>query len=139
MEMPRFEPFVGFGSGAKQPLDTPERIAAWLAEAKKGGMAGVRFRGTKPAVLSMALQEARRLGLATSCHHYPGADALDTSGWGLALLEHWHGLPEAMLADRTVPDFPPDYNEADEGQRFARSGRLWRQALASHDAKDRSA
>ena len=128
MELPRFEPFVGFGAGAKQPLDSPERIAAWLAEAKKAGMAGVRFRGTKPALLSAALQEARRLGLATSCHHYPGADALDTSGWGLTMLEHWHGLPEAMLADRTVPDFPPDYNDADEGQRFARSGRLWRQA-----------
>jgi hypothetical protein len=126
---PRIEPFVGFGVGAKQLLDTPERIAAWLAEAKKAGI-GVRFRGSKPAVLSAALQEARRLGLATSCHHYPGADALDTSGWGLTMLEHWHGLPEAMFTDSTVPDFPLDYNEADEGQRFARSGRLWRQTAA---------
>ncbi|HEX5714697.1 MAG TPA: amidohydrolase family protein [Thermoanaerobaculia bacterium] len=127
---PRIEPFVSFGAGAKQPLDTPERIKAWLAEARKGGISGVRFRGTKPAVLAAALAEARRLGLATSCHHYPGADALDTSAWGLTMLEHWHGLPEAMFTDRTVPDFPPDYNEADEGQRFARSGRLWRQAAA---------
>jgi len=130
MTSPRIEPFVTFGAGAKQPLDTPERIAAWLAEAKKGGMAGVRFRGHKPAVLAAALPEARRLGLSTSCHHYPGADALDTSGWGLAMLEHWHGLPEALFTGRTVPDFPPDYNDADEGQRFASSGRLWRQAAA---------
>ncbi|HVG06175.1 MAG TPA: amidohydrolase family protein [Thermoanaerobaculia bacterium] len=130
MPQPRFEPFVGFGAGAKVALDSPERITAWLAEAQKAGMAGVRFRATKPAILAVALQEARRLGLATSCHHYPGADALDTSGWGLGMLEHWHGLPEAMLAGRTVPDFPADYNEADEGQRFALSGRLWRQAAA---------
>ena len=127
---PRIEPFVGFGRGAKQPLDTPERIAAWLAEVKKGGMTGVRFRGQSPAVLAAALPEAKRLGLATSNHHYPGADAIDTSGWGLTLLEHWHGLPEALFTDRTVPDFPADYNDGDEGQRFARSGRLWRQAAA---------
>ena len=130
--LPRFEPFVALGFGGRQPTAIPDAAAAraWMAEAKKAGISGVRFRGQKPEILQAAMAEARRLGIPTSCHHYPGADALDTASWGLTLLEHWHGLPEALFADRTVPDYPLDYNEADEGQRFARSGRLWQQAAA---------
>ena len=127
---PRIEPFQGFGSGAKSPVRTPEEARAWIAEAKRSGISGIRFRGQKPELLAAGISEAKKLGLATSCHHYPGADALDTSGWGLTLLEHWHGLPEALFTEGTVPDFPPEYNDLDEGQRFARSGRLWRQAAA---------
>lgn len=130
--VPRFEPFVSLGYGGKEPVAIRDAASAraWIAEAKKAGVSGVRFRGQTPEVLAAAIAEAKRLGLPTSCHHVPGADAVDTAGWGLTLLEHWHGLPEAMFTDRTVPDFPLDYNEADEGQRFARSGRLWSQAAA---------
>ncbi|MFP5282236.1 MAG: amidohydrolase, partial [Actinomycetes bacterium] len=130
--LPRFEPFVALGFGGKPPTAIPDAAAAraWMAEAKKAGISGVRFRGQKPEILEAAMAEAKRLGIPTSCHHFPGADALDTAGWGLTMLEHWHGLPEALFTDRTVPDYPLDYNEADEGQRFARSGRLWQQAAA---------
>ncbi|HWM91856.1 MAG TPA: amidohydrolase family protein [Thermoanaerobaculia bacterium] len=127
---PRVEPFIGLGVGGGPAADNPEGARAWVAEAKRAGISGVRFRGQSPGLIAAAISEARKLGLPTSAHHYPGADALDTSGWGLTFLEHWHGIPEAMLADRTVIDYPLDYNEADEGQRFARSGRLWRQAAA---------
>ncbi len=127
---PRVEPFVGLGMGGGPPVDSAEEARVWVAEAKKAGISGIRFRGTNPEILAAAISEARKLGIATSCHHYPGADALDTSGWGLTMLEHWHGLPEAMFTERTVIDYPLDYNDADEGQRFARSGRLWRQAAA---------
>ncbi|MFL6203051.1 MAG: amidohydrolase family protein [Thermoanaerobaculia bacterium] len=125
---PRIEPFVPFGAGSKAPIRDAAAARAWIAEARRGGIAGVRFRGQRPEILEAALTEAKKLGLATSVHHFPGADALATSGWGMTMLEHWHGLPEAMLADRTVPDYPPDYNDGDEGERFAQSGRLWRQA-----------
>jgi hypothetical protein len=125
---PRIEPFVPFGAGSKTPIRDAAAARAWIAEAKKGGIAGVRFRGQRPEILEAALTEARKLGLAASVHHFPGADALATSGWGMTMLEHWHGLPEAMLAGRTVPDYPPDYNDGDEGERFAQSGQLWRQA-----------
>ena len=130
--LPRFEPFVALGFGGNPPTAIHDAAGAraWMAEAKKAGISGVRFRGQKPEILAAAMAEAKRLGIPTSCHHFPGADALDTAGWGLTMLEHWHGLPEALFTDRTVPDYPLDYNEADEGQRFARSGRLWQQAAA---------
>jgi hypothetical protein len=43
-------------------------------------------------------------------------------------MEHWYGLPEALFDDRTVQDYPPDYNYNDEQHRFAEAGRLWAQA-----------
>jgi hypothetical protein len=43
-------------------------------------------------------------------------------------MEHWYGLPEALFDDRTVQDYPLDYNYGDEQHRFANAGRLWKQA-----------
>lgn len=58
------------------------------------------------------------------------ADVLDTARAGLTTMEHWYGLPQALFDDRTVHDYPADYNYADEYHRFAEAGRLWKQAAA---------
>jgi hypothetical protein len=55
-------------------------------------------------------------------------NALDSARLGLTTLEHWYGLPEALLVARTVQDFPAGYNYSDEQQRFREAGRLWKQA-----------
>ena len=62
-------------------------------------------------------------------------DVLDTARWGLTSMEHWYGLPEAMFEDRTVQDYPLDYNYANEQHRFGQAGRLWRQAAAPGSKK----
>ena len=43
-------------------------------------------------------------------------------------MEHWYGLPEALFEDRTVQDYPLDYNYQNEQNRFEEAGKLWRQA-----------
>ena len=43
-------------------------------------------------------------------------------------MQHWYGLPEALFTDRTLQDYPRDYNYANEQDRFSEAGRLWRQA-----------
>jgi hypothetical protein len=43
-------------------------------------------------------------------------------------MEHWYGLPEALFSDRTVQDYPLDYNYQNEQHRFEQAGRLWEQA-----------
>jgi hypothetical protein len=43
-------------------------------------------------------------------------------------MEHWYGLPEALFTDRTVQNYPLDYNYQNEQHRFAEAGRLWKQA-----------
>jgi hypothetical protein len=43
-------------------------------------------------------------------------------------MEHWYGLPEALFTDRTVQNYPLDYNYQNEQHRFKEAGRLWAQA-----------
>ena len=53
---------------------------------------------------------------------------------GLTSLEHWYGLPEALFDDRTVQNYPLDYNYNNEQDRFGEAGRLWKQAAAPYSA-----
>lgn len=47
-------------------------------------------------------------------------------------MEHWYGLPEALFDDRTVQDYPLDYNYNNEQHRFEEAGKLWQQAAAPY-------
>jgi len=47
------------------------------------------------------------------------------------------GLPEALFTDRTIQDYPPDYNYSDEQWRFGQAGRLWQQAASSPSLRAR--
>ena len=82
--------------------------------------------------MQAALEENKRLGLRSACHHAQLAVArwnvLHSARAGLTSMEHWYGLPEALFADRTVQDYPLDYNYANEQHRFEEAGKLWAQA-----------
>lgn len=129
---PRIFAYVAFGQGHDGPITTPEEAVAWVREIHARGADGIKFFGAPPSVFRAALAEAARLGLRSACHHaqlhVTDANVLDTSAWGLTTMEHWYGLPEALFTDRTVQDYPAGYNYADEKDRFAEAGRLWRQA-----------
>jgi hypothetical protein len=43
-------------------------------------------------------------------------------------MEHWYGLPEALFEDKTIQNYPLDYNYANEQNRFEEAGKLWKQA-----------
>ena len=43
-------------------------------------------------------------------------------------MEHWYGLPEAMLSGSSLQDYPLNYNYANEQHRFEEAGRLWKQS-----------
>ena len=43
-------------------------------------------------------------------------------------MEHWYGLPEALFDDKTVQDYPLDYNYQNEQHRFEEAGKLWCQS-----------
>jgi hypothetical protein len=47
-------------------------------------------------------------------------------------MEHWYGLPEALFEDRTVQNYPLDYNYQNEQDRFEEAGKLWKQAAAPY-------
>jgi hypothetical protein len=50
-------------------------------------------------------------------------------------MEHWYGLPEALFTDKTVQNYPLNYNYSDEQDRFEEAGKLWKQAAAPYSEK----
>jgi hypothetical protein len=95
------------------------------------GAAGAKVFGYTPEIYRAALAELGKLGMGSACHHMQNyvsrANALDSARWGLTSIEHFYGLPEAMLADGRIRALPADYNEANEVARFTANGMLWSQ------------
>jgi hypothetical protein len=50
-------------------------------------------------------------------------------------MEHWYGLPEALFTDKTVQDYPLNYNYSNEQDRFEEAGKLWKQAAPPYSDK----
>lgn len=129
---PRIFDYVGFGSGSKVPISTPEMAREWVRENAANGADGIKFFGADPEIMSAALDENKKLGLGSACHHAQVSVArwnvLHSARAGLTTMEHWYGLPEALFNDRTVQDYPLDYNYQNEQDRFEEAGKLWKQA-----------
>jgi len=89
--------------------------------------------------MAATIDEAKEQGIRTACHHaqmgVAWMNVLDSARLGLTTMEHWYGLPEALFADRTVQDFPLDYNYNNEQDRFGQAGRLWKQAAPPYSAR----
>jgi hypothetical protein len=129
---PRLEAYVAFGQGAGSELSTPEAARAWVREIQAAGADGIKLLGERPDIMQAVLDEAKKQGLRTACHHsqlnVAWNNVLDSARWGLTTMEHWYGLPEALFTDRTIQNFPLDYNYNNEQDRFGNAGRLWAQA-----------
>ena len=129
---PRIFDYVGFGSGSKKPISTPEMAREWVRKNAKNGADGIKFFGSEPEIMTAALDENKKLGLGSACHHAQLSVArwnvLHSARAGLTSMEHWYGLPEALFDDKTVQNYPLDYNYQNEQHRFEEAGKLWKQA-----------
>lgn len=129
---PRLLAYTSFGQGAAKPITNATEAKAWVNENAAKGADGIKFFGAKPEVMKAALEENKRIGLRSGMHHAQ----MDVARWnvlqsaraGLTSMEHWYGLPEALLVDRTIQDYRLDYNYQNEQHRFAEAGKLWKQA-----------
>ena len=129
---PRILAYTVFGQGSEEYISTPEMAREWVQQNAGKGADGIKFFGAPPDVMAAALEENKKLGLRSACHHAQ----MDVGRWnvlhsaraGLTTMEHWYGLPEAMFDDRTVQDYPADYNYRNEQDRFGEAGKLWQQA-----------
>ena len=129
---PRIKAYTAFGQGEENGINSPAEARAWVRANKEKGADGVKFFGAPPKIMAAALDENKKLGLRSACHHAQ----MDVGRWnvlnsakaGLTTMEHWYGLPEALFEDRTVQNYPVDYNYQNEQHRFAEAGRLWTQA-----------
>ena len=129
---PRILAYTGFGQGNNNPINSPQEAREWIRENSEKGADGVKFFGARPDIFAAALDENQKLGLRSACHHaqlnVARWNVLHSARAGLTSMEHWYGLPEALFTDRTVQDFPLDYNYNNEQDRFEEAGRLWSQA-----------
>lgn len=129
---PRLLAYTAFGQGSKEKISTPEQAITWVRDNSKKGADGIKFFGASPAIMKAAIEENRKLGLRSTCHHAQ----LDVARWnvlnsakaGLTSMEHWYGLPEALFEDKTIQNYPLNYNYANEQHRFEEAGKLWKQA-----------
>ncbi|HSK79089.1 MAG TPA: amidohydrolase family protein [Thermoanaerobaculia bacterium] len=136
---PRIEAYAFFGMGRETPFLKPEEARKWVAEMDAKGVDGFKFFGYRPDIMQAAIEEAKKRGLRSACHHaqmdVSRVNVLTSARWGLTTMEHWYGLPEALFTDRTVQDYPLDYNYADESHRFGQAGRLWKQAAPPYSER----
>jgi imidazolonepropionase-like amidohydrolase len=142
---PRIFAYTGFGQTSASfnplndaPLSTPEMARKWVRANAERGADGIKFFGAEPEIMAAALDENKKLGLRSACHHAQLSVArwnvLHSARAGLTSMEHWYGLPEALFDDRTVQDYPLDYNYQNEQHRFGEAGKLWKQAAEPYSA-----
>jgi imidazolonepropionase-like amidohydrolase len=143
---PRIVPYVFTGSvmWSGGAIDSPEQARKFVQWVAKNGGAGLKIIGAgdpvyDPDILSALLDEAKKLKLGTTTHlsqmGVARMNILQAARLGLQGMEHWYGLPEALFAERTIQDYPSDYNYSDEQNRFGQAGRLWKQAAQPGSAK----
>ncbi len=129
---PRLKAYTVFGQGSKTAISTPAEAIAWVDENAKKGADGIKFFGAPPEIMKAALEENKHLGLRSACHHkqmdVARWNALSSARAGLTSMEHWYGLPEALFTDKTIENFPLNYNYSNEQDRFEEAGKLWKQA-----------
>ena len=129
---PRIVAYTSFGQGLSERISTPDMARQWVRDNAEKGADGIKFFGAPPEIMAAALDENKKLGLGSACHHAQ----LDVGRWnvlnsaraGLTSMEHWYGLPEALFEDRQVQNYPLDYNYRNEQDRFGEAGKLWQQA-----------
>ena len=135
---PRINALTFFGAGSDDPITDAAGARAWVQQNAKRGADGVKFFGAAPEVMQAALEENKKLGLRSACHHaqlnVARWNVLHSARAGLTTMEHWYGLPEALFDDRTIQDYPLDYNYQNEQDRFEEAGNLWKQAAPPYSA-----
>jgi imidazolonepropionase-like amidohydrolase len=122
----------GDESGFPGPLATPDDFRKLVTWSKQKGVDGFKVLALDPPLIRALLDESKRQGLGVAAHlsqmMVARFNAVTAAEAGLTTLEHWYGLPESLFDDRTIQDYPADYNYQDESHRFGQAGRLWKQA-----------
>jgi imidazolonepropionase-like amidohydrolase len=139
---PKIKAYLRFGFDPDGNFNLPtteEGARAWVRMAQKAGADGIKDAGFTPTVMKASTDEAKKLGMRIMTHHRQTMvsrwNALDSARAGVKSMEHWYGLPEAMYTDRTVFDYPANYDYQNEQMRFGWGGKLYSQAAPPFSEK----
>jgi len=110
-------------------IETPDKARAWVRQAAKTGIDGLKLNAYPPEIMAALIDEAKQLGLGTTAHlsqsGVANMNARDAAALGLGTLTHFYGLFEALYDGHSVQPWPPGYNNFDEQQRFGQVARQW--------------
>lgn len=113
-------------------LSTAADARKWVDAIAELGANGIKFLGAPPLMMQAALDEAKKLGLRSACHHAQLAvsrmNSLQSARWGLTSTEHYYGIGEALFVDRRVQNYIASYNYNNEYDRFAYAGKIFQEA-----------
>jgi imidazolonepropionase-like amidohydrolase len=112
-------------------VTTPAEARAWVQNAAKDGVDGLKLGAYEPEIMAALIDEAHRQGMGTVAHLQQGGvaqmNAIDAARAGLDTVTHFYGHFESLLKDYVVQPWPVDMNAADEQWRFGQVARLWDQ------------
>lgn len=87
-----------------------------------------------------AAKAIKEAGMISAVHIQPSStsevNALDAARLGVTMIVHHYGYAESAL-DRTIQDYPDNYNYYDENIRFREAGRVWEEVKRNPDMKHR--
>ncbi len=136
---PRIFAYVRPGMSFDKPVTTPDVAREWVQAVARIGADGLKLGAQPPKIMEALIDQAHQLGLRTTAHLGQNGvsrmNVLDAARLGLDHQQHWYGLAEAMLEDRSIPDWRFDHNHNNEEIRFADAGKFWNQAAEPGSGK----
>ena len=136
MVAPRMFPIFSWGENTgydREFLENPENAQTIATQMVGAGahVVTVGPLGWNPELLAAVCKAVYDAGGITTYHIPPSTtpvtNAVDAARAGVTMIEHHYAYAESSL-DRTVQDYPRDYNFNDENARFRHAGKVWSEA-----------
>ena len=132
---PRIFNYQTLGSGwTNGPVQSPEKARDWVRWAGANNIDGIKFfnRGDEtPEIITAAIDEAHKNKMGTVAHlSQNGVANFNARQAGEAHLDtvtHYYGHMESLLKDKTIQEFPVNYDYNNEQDRFGDIARIWNQ------------
>jgi len=146
MLAPRMYPLWSWGQGisgfTRDQLEDPA-MAPQIAEAMVAAGAKQVYLNSlcwNRELFGAAARAVTAAGGITAVHVQPSSlsevNAVIAAEEGVTMIVHHYGYAESAL-DRTVPDYPRDYDYFDENERFRQAGKVWEEVGRNPETKAR--
>src|SRR5690349_21320281 len=110
-------------------LQSPETARAFVQNAAKNGVDGLKLDSYDPPIMAALLDEAKKQGLGSMAHLSQAGvadmNAIDAARLGLGTLTHFYGLFESLYQGHDIQPWPVEMNAMDEQHRFGQVARQW--------------
>ena len=131
---PRMFPLWSWGQGiegyTREQLEDPAMAPEIAAAMVKAGARQIYLNGLcwNRELFGAAARAVKAAGAITAVHVQPSSlaevNAVIAAEEGVTMIVHHYGYAESAL-DRSVPDYPRDYDYFDENERFRLAAKVW--------------